>query len=218
MTVAHLYPADAEARAHVLEPFDSGMDGPDAACSDDPHAHPLWREAYERGLAEGKQQTEQTLLTVAEALAEGIRGLREEQSRGRDAMREGVLRLSLAIARQVVMSELKTNPAAVGELVLRLLEEADGRKVSAVRLHPGDAALLAGTPAAEALEEAKIVVHASEEVGPGGCVLETNFGRLDGRLETRLAELARTLMGAKDANDSHGTPEDGMSKGNEVSQ
>lgn len=118
-----------------------------------------------------------------------------------------LLRLSLAIARQVVMAEMKTNPRALGKIVARLLDEAEDRKVVAVRLHPEDAERFNRSAAAETLANAGITVQSSPEVGPGGVILETGFGKLDARLETRLDEIAAALLG-----DSR-VPADGRDEG-----
>jgi flagellar biosynthesis/type III secretory pathway protein FliH len=94
------------------------------------------------------------------------------------------------------MGEMKTNPALVGEIVSALLDEAEGRKVFAVRLHPDDIERLKQSPGAvERLEKAKIALQSSPEIKPGGVILETGFGKLDARLETRLDEMTAALLG-----------------------
>jgi flagellar biosynthesis/type III secretory pathway protein FliH len=105
------------------------------------------------------------------------------------------------------MGEMKTNPGVVGEIVSALLSEAEGRKVFAVRLHPDDVERLKQSPGAmERLEKAKIALHAAPEIKPGGVILETGFGKLDARLETRLDEMAAALLG-KTASTGNPQPE-----------
>jgi len=136
---------------------------------------------------------------VVHGMAQAVNRWKGEEDSLREAMKHDVLRLILAIARQVVMSELKSHPEAIGEIVRKLLDEAEGRKVFSVHLHPDDVKRIAASPLAHLLEEAEIAVHPSEEITPGGCILETAFGRLDARLETRIQELAGSLLAGQEA-------------------
>jgi flagellar biosynthesis/type III secretory pathway protein FliH len=177
---------------HVLEPLRS----PDASGEGGPDA--LWREGYQKGLADGLRQAEQgKTFEAAQALARAVEQLQAEFSPAAEQKRRAeILELSLAIARRVVMGEMKTNPRAVGEIVAALLSEAEGRKVFAVRLHPDDIERLKQSPEAVArLEKAKIALQSAPEIKPGGVILETGFGRLDARLETRLDEMTSALLG-----------------------
>ena len=112
------------------------------------------------------------------------------------------------------MGEMKTNPGAVAEIVSALLAEAEGRKVFAVRLHPDDLERLKQSPGAvERLEKAKIALQASPEIKPGGVILETGFGKLDARLETRLDEMTAALLGNQRVGIRRGRFRDGRSFG-----
>ena len=42
-------------------------------------------------------------------------------------------------------------------------------------------------------------MQASPEIKPGGVILETGFGKLDARLETRLDELTAALLGKQES-------------------
>jgi flagellar assembly protein FliH len=199
MSPARVYPPHAETRVHVLEPLyppvcasDDGANGSGEAA---PALDPAWQEAYQKGFDEALRQAGQTLLRAAQALAGAATRLQEEQKASQEGVKRDVLRLSLAIARQIVMGELRANPDAIGEIVSRLLDEAEGRRVLSIRLHPDDAERLKQTPAAALLQKAKVAVQTSQEVEPGGCLLETGFGRLDARLETRFGEIAARLLG-----------------------
>jgi flagellar biosynthesis/type III secretory pathway protein FliH len=185
--------ANSEVTAHVLEPFDCALDA-----SDESAGEKMLHDAYQKGLADGLRQAEQgKTFQAADALACAVEQLQAEFSPAAEqARRAEILELSLAIARRVVMGEMKTNPGVVGEVVSALLSEAEGRKVFAVRLHPDDVERLKQSPGAmERLEKAKIALHAAPEIKPGGVILETGFGKLDARLETRLDELAAVLLG-----------------------
>jgi len=178
---------------HVLEPFTSSLD-----YSDEGGGERIRQEGFQKGLQDGLRQAEQgKTFQAANALAHAVEQLQAEFSPAAAQKRRAeILQLSLAIARRVVMGEMKTNPALVGEIVSALLAEAEGRKVFAVRLHPEDIERLKQSPGAvERLEKAKIALQSSPEIKPGGVILETGFGKLDARLETRLDEMTAALLG-----------------------
>lgn len=198
MNNTYIYPPDAEAKEHVFEPLRPVFAGGHATTGYPQirqyDLEEVQRDAYERGLKEGKELVDRDLIRVVHGMAQAVNRWKAEEDSLREAMKHDVLRLILAIARQVVMAELKSHPEAIGEIVRKLLEEAEGRKVFSVHLHPDDVKRLAASPLAHLLEGAEIAVHPSEEMSPGGCILETSFGRLDARLETRIQELAESLL------------------------
>jgi len=194
MRCSRVYPAHAEAKALVFEPLQAP---PSPQGQGD--AGEEKRRAYEEGLAEGRRLAEETLQPLAAALAEAARRMDQKTREALEALQQDALRLILAIARRVIMAELKTNPQAISDLLRNLLRDAEGRKVTRVRLNPSDIAHLEGTPAEEMLRQAGIQVLPAEEIAPGGCVLETGFGRLDARLEVRLDEVASALLASPQA-------------------
>jgi len=201
MTLSPICSAEVETRAHVLAPLPSEECSQDGAASRDPATrdaaseNPLRHEAYQKGAEDARRQAEQETLHAAEAFAKAAEQLRSLERGFAEQIQRDILRLSLAIARQVVMAEMKTNPDALGEVIARLLDDAEDRKVIAVRLHPEDAGRFNRSAAAQALGKAGITVQPSPDVGPGGVVLETGFGKLDARIETRLDEIAAALLG-----------------------
>jgi flagellar assembly protein FliH len=195
---ASIYPPEVEAREHVFEPLRAAPRGDDGA-----NGYPNIRQydiegvqsdAYERGLAEGKKLVDQDLSRVVHAMGQAVHRWKAAEEGLREAIKHDMLRLVMAIARQVVMCELRNRPEAIGEIVEKLLSEADGKKVFALCLHPDDVARVQASPVAHLIEQSEIVLRASDDVGPGGCLLETAFGRLDARLETRIQELAGSLL------------------------
>ena len=183
----------SEITTHVLEPFACDLDDSGEASGEQ-----MLREAYQKGLEDALRQAgERETLQAADALASAVEQVQAQFSPAAEQTRRAeLLELSMAIARRVVMGEMKTNPGVIAEIVSALLGEADNRKVFAVRLNPEDVGRLKQTPGAiERLEKAKIVLQSAPEIKPGGAILETGFGKLDARLETRLDEMAASLLG-----------------------
>ena len=103
---------------------------------------------------------------------------------------------AVTLARQVVRAELQTRP----ELVARVAQEAVGAVMLSarhlrLRLNPEDLALVEAG-AGEALRTREVMLQPDPALSRGGCLVESDLGRVDARLETRWAQAA-TLFGSE---------------------
>lgn len=100
---------------------------------------------------------------------------------------------AVELARQVVRSELATRP----ELVTRVAEDALAAVLMSARhirisVHPDDQPLVA-EGAAETLAARGARLVASPDVARGGCIVESDLGRVDAGIATRWAQAAASL-------------------------
>jgi type III secretion protein L len=170
--------------------------------------------AAARGHAEGLDRAAaRATACVAAACAEAER-LRSRQ-------RPELLRLALRIAARILGREVELRPETTAEVAAEVLREAHPQGQVVLRVHPRDLELMQaarprllgllrvaeeGEPAAAdtgsggpgAAQQPGswplLGLRADPSVGRGGCVLETEAGELDARLETQLALLERTLL------------------------
>jgi flagellar biosynthesis/type III secretory pathway protein FliH len=109
-----------------------------------------------------------------------------------------MVRLALEIAERVIGHAVTEDPAIAASILERAKREVlDARQVR-VWLHPEDHKILSelrpdlmkvGSEAGRSIE-----VLASEEIGRGGCRLETEIGVVDATIPTQLAEIRRQLL------------------------
>lgn len=121
----------------------------------------------------------------------------EERERLRAEHGPALLRLALAAAARVVERAVADDAVAVAVAARALGLVGPGRQL-VLRAHPADApGLCAALPrlrsAAPRAEE--LAIREDPEVGRGGVVVETGGGQVDGRVETRLAAVARAVAG-----------------------
>lgn len=118
-----------------------------------------------------------------------------------------VVDFSLQVAHRVLRREIEIDSDAVVPTVRELLRRAANATSLTVRLSPRDYAHLSAhldrVPEAAGLEGLRLRTDSS--VQPGGCVLETEDGSLDARLETQMERITRALS-ARDQ-----SPEDAAS-------
>ena len=148
--------------------------------------------AYERGLVDGeKRLTEQLLRQRAEVLALQNGVLAALQQAVPQVVRQseaGVIELAIEVARKLVW-DLPISPEVIEAAVRSALAQTEDSTEYHVALHADDLALLQRInspvlfpgPGNEAVH-----FRASAEVTPGGCLVETRFGVIDARRETKL--------------------------------
>jgi len=152
----------------------------------------------------GSEQSEAAYLAaVAEArreamerVAQGLETLRAQASRLAEQARSDALEIGFQVARRILEAEVRASPEPLFALVKSALRRAgDSRRIS-LRLNPEDAARLQsdeGRAAVDAVTAARVDVLPDPALQPGDCAVETDFGQIDGRLETRLGELRRAV-------------------------
>jgi len=115
-------------------------------------------------------------------------------------MADHLVRASVGLARQVLRQELRQHPGVVAQVAL----EAVGAMALAARhlqvqVHPEDVGPVSEA-VGEALRQRGVQVLPSAHISRGGCLVESDLGTVDARLETRWAEaLARLGVAAEDA-------------------
>jgi flagellar biosynthesis/type III secretory pathway protein FliH len=99
-----------------------------------------------------------------------------------------LIELAVAIAEKIVRRQLTLTPATVADIAAECLTSARKRRSVTVRVHPDDLELVgARLPG--------VAVRGDESVSRGGCLVDTEIGRIDGRLDSQLAAIARGLAG-----------------------
>jgi flagellar assembly protein FliH len=182
------------------------------------------RAGYQEGLKAAEQHVaERVARLAAERLAQqletvlpAVRQLADHLVRQQDhwvaRWERDALRLSVAIAEKLLHRTLAADPANADAMIADTLRIAAGTPAITVRLAPADLERLGENvgqlvSTIEKLGEAQVVGDA--RVAPGGCVVETRHGQIDGRLETMLERIAAELCGdASHADDakSEGSP------------
>lgn len=158
-------------------------------------------EAYQRGLKEGEAAGLERALRelnptrqAAEQAASQLTVLWEELT-GRTE--ENVMALALVVARRILEKELKTSPETVARLVEKALTHFPLDQKIRVRLNPADLTFLSGEgqsgpPVETAGREVRWIPDGT--VSRGGCLVEGPEHVVDGRLDTALERIYRTVF------------------------
>lgn len=159
----------------------------------------IYEEAYAEGLGQGKKKGYAAGLAEIQAqagrLMQIISTLHEPLAQLDDQMEKELAALSIAIARQIVRRELKTDPGQIVAVVREAVASLPvGSRNVNLHLHPEDAALVRNALSLTGNDKTWRVVE-DPLVMRGGCNVVTDISRIDATLDTRIAAIAAAILG-----------------------
>jgi flagellar assembly protein FliH len=169
-------------------------------------------DGYERGCTDGfrfgqQQGREAARAQIAESVGrieELLTGLDQPFRALDDQVEREVVSLVVAIVRQLVRREVKTDPGQIVGVVREALSilPVASRNIQ-VLLHPEDAALVREVYALSAADLNWRIVE-DPVIARGGCRVQTETSQVDATLESRLAALIAPLLAAGRSADAGG--------------
>jgi len=158
-------------------------------------------EGFEQGHAqatlEGQRLINEYIATQGQDVAQHFAGLfvaaQAQIELSQQVMAKGVLELACALARQVVRRELSIDPAALQPVVREALGMLTvDTKAAAVRMHPADMDVVAGTLQSQ-YPNLNLTLVPDPSVTAGGCLVEAAGTVVDGSVERRWAKVVASL-------------------------
>ncbi len=131
-------------------------------------------------------------------VASAVETLRAQAERLVEQARADAIEVGFMVARKILEAEIRQGPDALFALVRSAVRKAASSRRVSVRLHPEDAALVGELLTREEDDAGgstvEVVVDSALE--RGDCLVDTDFGQVDGRLATRFGELRRAVDAA----------------------
>lgn len=154
---------------------------------------------FERGVAEGEKRLSAQLLRQRAELLELQNGvLKSLQDAAVQVVQQSeaaLVQLALEVAQKLV-GDLPLSQEMVEAAIRSTLAQAEEATEFDIYLNGQDLALLQQCNSPVLLpgpSQKTMRFHASEEVTRGGCLVQTRFGTLDARRETKLALIQKSL-------------------------
>jgi flagellar assembly protein FliH len=154
-------------------------------------------EAFAQGLAEGREAGRAEVKAQVDRLAGMFYDLAKPFEVLDEEVERELLTLAMALARQIVRRELKTDPTQI----IGIIREAIAALPVAARdvrvhLHPEDATVVRENLSPTENERAWTIIE-DPVMARGGCQITTTTSRIDARLETRLGSILSELLGTE---------------------
>lgn len=163
------------------------------------HLREREQAAHERGRLDGERALSQQLLQQRNEMAELQRGVVDSLRRALPQVileaQTALIQLALESAQKIVAG-LPVNPEMIEAVVREALRQVEDTAEIAIQLHPEDLALLRkhNSPILNGVPEAgPLRFSSSADVTRGGCLVQTRFGLIDARRETKVEQLRQTL-------------------------
>lgn len=158
--------------------------------------------AYNKGYEDGQQVTQMALAEEFHKFEERtkridsvIENLEIEFSQRLKDLKEVLVPLGIKIAEHILRAEIHIDPKVVEKQIEKALEIIDNEKVFKIRLNPADIDILkimnSKLVMEPKLKETKIIEDPN--VDRGGCILETEVGRIDARIQSQLSKIETSL-------------------------
>jgi flagellar biosynthesis/type III secretory pathway protein FliH len=133
-----------------------------------------------------------------EAKAAAVGQLIAAERRAREMLEEArgdLTALAVRIAEKLLGEDLRIRPEGVASIVESCLRSCRESRRIVARVNPADLPLVeAALPRLRGtLEHDVLTVRGDEEVQRGGCIVDTELGQIDGRLDTQLRAIREAL-------------------------
>lgn len=165
-----------------------------------PPAPDAYQASYERGRVDGEKAVSEQLVkqrTETNELFQGLfTSLRQTIPQVVRDTENMMVSLALEVAQKLV-SSMPVSAAMVEAAVHDALGQVEGTAQVTIRLHPADLELLQSSQSALLMPTygaTDLRFLGSPEVTRGGCLVQTRFGTVDARRETKFDLLKRNLL------------------------
>ena len=158
------------------------------------------QQAREAGLAEGLEKGKQAVAAELESVIQKLRRAYMDIEKYRKTLyqqaEKETVELALAVARKIIGQEIALDRQIVLNVVKGALDKVIDHDKVKIRINPQDldtvqTALFEFIPHVDKLENVNFESDAA--ITPGGCVVETNFGTVDARIENQLDQIETTF-------------------------
>lgn len=188
-------PARSSSRPSVQAPIAGSLDA-------QAHAAGIERDAFAKGYAQGERAGMEAGAQRAEAMLRRLAGTIDELTELRRTIvrqtERQMVELALSVARRVVLREVTLDPEIVAAMAHVALERLGQDSPATVRLNPDDYAAVM-SHRGEGWAGSHVTVLPDAAVARGGCLVESDFGLVDGSIDAQLQELGRAMLGEQEA-------------------
>ncbi len=158
-------------------------------------------EAYQKGMDEGFRQGHKEGYDNLQARLSQANEIIQKAKASHDRMvtssERTIVEVAMKTAEKILSAKLEEDPTLFLPMVKNVMEEVKGQPEVALYVHPekydfvhrqSDELERLITPSSH------LSIYAEEELNPDACIVESQFGRLDGSIDTQLSELRQHLL------------------------
>jgi flagellar assembly protein FliH len=157
----------------------------------------LLQNACDSGFADGRREAEESFAGVCRTLSEAlvaVSGLRERVIR---ECEDDLLRLAMIVAKQIIRQEISQDKKILAQFICEATSGIIDQNDIIICFNPEDYRVVSANRQlylAGISDKMQIIIKPDDSVSVGGCIVESQTGLVDARVETQLAEIFKRLM------------------------
>jgi flagellar assembly protein FliH len=153
-------------------------------------------KAYREGFTAGTEDAQRALAAQGEAMAALIESLAQSREELLNEVEDDVIAIVFRAVTTIIGNTV-AEQAGVVEVVRRVIAQVRDRDGLVVRVSSRDFEVAREASGYGKRLGARVEVVAEPRILPGGCLVESSAGTLDGRLEVQLQSLRELLLGLR---------------------
>lgn len=165
-----------------------------------------YKKGYEDGYGKGKQTGLQETIAALNMMNEVVDQLKNYHVQILNDSQKDIVKMAMAVAEKVLHSEIRMNPDAVLSVVKNALNKVNFKKEFTIHVNPLDLEVIkgAGDQIRAMLDNCEsLKFKVSPQVEPGGCVVQTESGSVDARVDRQFEEIQQTVLNAIEQEEGH---------------
>lgn len=156
------------------------------------------KEGYEEGLNKAEEEMQKARAEAELKCQEIIEEARRIKLEIMHSVEDDMVRLAVAIAKKIIVAELKTNRESILEVIREAISFLDQPENITLRVNPQDMKILnllmeKGDFADIESEAINMELKPDSRISPGGVVVESDKGMVDAQIETRISSIEEAL-------------------------
>ncbi|MBX0356447.1 flagellar assembly protein FliH [Halobacillus sp. Nhm2S1] len=158
-------------------------------------------EAYQKGVDQGFRKGHKEGHEALEDRLSQANKIIQQAKAAHDRMvtnsERTIIEVAMKTSEKILNAKLEEDPTLFSPVVKRVIEEVKGQPEVALYVHPEKYEFV--YKQSDELERlitpsSYLSIYAEEELTPNACIVESQFGRLDGSIDTQLSELRHQLL------------------------
>lgn len=162
--------------------------------------------AYRQGYQDALDKAREEAAGIRERAKKVLQQAQDEKTAVIDGLEQEIIGLSVDIAQKIIAQQLTIDPGVVTSIAKEALQLVKNRDLVIIYHHPADQESF--EQQAQGLKrllpaDAGLSLIADEDIAPGGCVVETEHGRVEATLESRWQSIFESLGLAVDKHEEN---------------
>jgi flagellar assembly protein FliH len=156
-----------------------------------------YNQGYSQGYNEAKNKLEQEYQQKIQELQEQIKNILNLKESLVKEMEKDIVELAIKVAEKVINKKIGEEPELVSNYLIELLPKIEQAKNITIWINPNEIEYvrLSKEKFKNLVEDVEnINIAPDSRIEKGGCIIETNFGKIDARISTKLEVLKEIIF------------------------